>query len=180
MRPGASIPKNKVELQAKGTCSATRRLRKQSGRERRFVACENHKISKAIVNTDFAVFALEDLSKIYKDRKMPKGMRSKLSTWAFFQLESFIKYKAEELGKRVVNIDPTLTSQTCSRCGWIDKASRKGNDYQCIRCGFHLHADLNASRNIARLGISEVGRLPANQPHATGEEGDLSGVHRRS
>lgn len=53
--------KNKAELQVVGNRSAIRRLRKQSGRERRFVTCENHKISRSIVNTDFAVFALEDL-----------------------------------------------------------------------------------------------------------------------
>ena len=71
--------KNKAELQAKGTRSATRRLRKQAGRERRFVTCENHRISKSIVNTDFAVFALEDLSKIGHNRWLNKTMRNKVS-----------------------------------------------------------------------------------------------------
>ena len=70
--------KNKAELQAVGTRSAIRMLRKQSGRERRFVTCENHKISKSIVNTDFAVFALEDLKDIGKERWLDRGMKGKL------------------------------------------------------------------------------------------------------
>ncbi len=168
--------KNKAELQAVGTRSAIRRLRQQSGRERRFVTCENHRISKEIVNTDFAVFALEDLADIGKGRWLDRKMKTKLNRWAYFQLEQFIRYKAEGLGKTVVLIDPTCTSQWCSKCGWIDRKSRVGGHFHCVRCGFQLNADLNASRNIARLGKSEASRLPTYQPHAADREGGLSGA----
>lgn len=50
------------------TSGAIRRLRKRSGRERRFVTCESHRISKTIANTEFAVFAMEDLTSIGKER----------------------------------------------------------------------------------------------------------------
>lgn len=170
--------KNKAELQAKGTRSAKRRLRQQAGRERRFMACENHRISKTIVNTDFSVFALEDLKYINTNRWLNKGMRRKMSGWAYYQLEWDIRYKAEALGKQVVLVDATCTSQWCSRCGWIDKASRKGSEFHCVKCGFILNADLNASRNLARLGRSEAGRLSANQPYATGDDGGSSGARQ--
>lgn len=169
--------KNKAELQAVGTRSAIRRLRQQSGRERRFATCENHRISKKIVNTDFAVFALEDLTEIGKSRCLNRKMKRQLRSWSHFQLEKFIKYKAEGLGKTVVLIDPTCTSQWCSKCGWIDRKSRVGGHFHCVRCGFQLNADLNASRNIARLGTSEASRLPTYQPHAADREGGLSGAH---
>jgi putative transposase len=170
--------KNKAELQALGTRSAIRRLRQQSGRERRFVTCENHRISKNIVNTDFAVFALEDLAGIGKNRWLDSNMKTKLRSWSYFQLERFIRYKAEGLGKTVVLVDPTCTSQWCSKCGWIDRNSRVGGHFHCVRCGFQLNADLNASRNIARIGRSEVSRLPTYQPHAADREGGLSGAQR--
>ncbi|MBI0583514.1 MAG: transposase [Methanomassiliicoccus sp.] len=171
--------KNKQELQAKGTRSAIRRLRKQSGRERRFMTCENHRISKIIANTEFAVFALEDLAGINKCRWLDRRTKGKLRSWAYHQLENFLRYKAEGLGKAVVHVDPTCTSQWCSRCGWIDKKSRKGSIFHCVRCGFQLNADLNASRIIARLGMSEASRLPIYQPHAAGDEGDVSGVRSK-
>lgn len=172
--------KNKAELQAKGTRSAKRRLRQQAGRERRFVACENHRISKTIVNTNFSVFALEDLKHINTNRWLDKEMRRRISGWAYYQLEWDIRYKAEALGKIVVLVDATCTSQWCSRCGWVDKASRKGSEFHCVKCNFRLNADLNASRNLARLGTSEVGRLLANQPYATGDEEGSSGAPRKS
>ncbi len=171
--------KNKREMQVKGTRSAIRRLRKQSGRERRFVTCENHRISKIIVNTEFAVFALEDLADINMCRWLDRKTKGKLRSWAYHQLEVFLRYKAEGMGKTVVLVDPTCTSQWCSRCGWIDRKSRKGSEFHCVKCGFQLNADLNASRIIARLGRSDASRLPIYQPYAAGDEGDVSGVHSK-
>ena len=37
-------------------------------------------------------------------------------------------------------------------------------------CGFQIHADLNAARNIAVLGISGNGRLPVSQPYIACDE----------
>jgi putative transposase len=81
--------KNRQELQAKGTRSAIRLLRKQSGRERRFVTCENHRISKIIANTEFAVFALEDLAGIIKYRWLDRRTKGnsvvgRITSWSVF------------------------------------------------------------------------------------------------
>ena len=43
------------------------------------------------------------------------------------------------------------TSQTCSRCGNIDKENRQTQEtFVCTKCGFKLNADHNAAINIAR------------------------------
>src|SRR3989338_3818635 len=85
-------------LQAKGTRSAKLLLRKLSGREKRFMAWVNHNISKRIVSTfDGGKVVLEDLKGI---RKVNRGKRMNywVSNWSFFQLQSFIQYKAERVG----------------------------------------------------------------------------------
>lgn len=155
----------RAELQSKGTRSAKRKLRRMSGRERRFVTDVNHCISKQIVRSDSTVFALEDLSKIRVQKRRGKEFNRKLNNWSFYQLEQFIGYKAETLGKQVVLVDARFTSQKCSVCGHVYKGNRNGSDFRCRSCGFQLHADLNASRNIAQAGISGLGRLPVNQPN---------------
>ena len=151
---------NKKRLQHAGTRSAHRKLKELSGRERRFVLDINHVISKQIVNLPFNVFALECLEST-KMRKKKKGRRfnHKLGSWSPFQLEQFISYKAEDMGKAVVCVNPEYTSQKCSRCGFIDRNNRKGSIFHCRNCNFQLHADLNASRNIGVLGKSEYFRL---------------------
>ena len=51
---------------------------------------------------------------------------------------------------RVEKIRPAFTSQRCSACGHVDAKSRESQArFVCIACGFALHADVNAARNIA-------------------------------
>ena len=50
----------------------------------------------------------------------------------------------------------SYTSQTCSRCGHVDKENRQTQEtFVCTKCGFKLNADHNAAINIAR-GIEFV------------------------
>jgi len=152
----------KAKLQSKGTPSAKRHLKKLKGKEKRFVRDVNHVISKQIVNKNYDYFALEDLKKL--PRNKGKKFNRKLGNWSYNQLGNFITYKAEELGKTVTKVDPRHTSQMCSQCGYVERSNRKGNAFRCRKCGFELNADLNASRNIAQLGMSELGRLHVIQP----------------
>ena len=150
-------------LQAKGTRSAKRKLKGLSGRVNRFMADANHRISKEIVNSDADTFSLEKLH-IGRKRANGKKFNRLLGIWAYAQLQEFVEYKADEMGKNVVYVNPRHTSQTCSKCGFRKKANRNGSIFRCRKCGFELHSDLNAARNIASLGRSEIGRLPVNQP----------------
>ena len=161
----------RAKLQSKGTKSAIKLLRKLSRKVQRFVSDVNHCISKEIVAMPFDIFAIEDLTSI-RVQNRTKGIEftRKLNNWAFYELEQFLKYKAEPYGKSVVMIDPRYTSQKCSNCGHIYKGNRKGHSFKCVKCGFSLHADLNAARNIAILGKSKDSRLSVNQPNVACNE----------
>ncbi len=161
----------RAKLQSKGTKSAKKLLRKISKREQQFVSWVNHNISKEIVVMPFDIFAIEDLTSIrVQSRTKDVKFTRKLNNWAFYELEQFLRYKAEALGKSVVTIDPRYTSQKCSVCGHIYKGNRKGHSFKCVKCGFNLNADLNAARNIAILGISGDSRLPVTQPYIACDE----------
>jgi len=138
----------KKTLQQKGTQSAKRKLKKISGKEKRFMKDVNHCITKKIAgNPQYKMFVLEKLTNIRNKRK-GNVLNKLLSNWSFYQFEQFLKYKAEALGKQVVYIDPHYTSQKCSKCGNTNKESRKKSQYKCIKCGFQEHADINAAINI--------------------------------
>ncbi|GAA4631703.1 hypothetical protein GCM10023196_062140 [Actinoallomurus vinaceus] len=88
-------------LQKKGTKSAKRLLRKLSGREARFAADTNHRISKTIVTEAQRTsrgIALEDLGGIRERVRLRKPQRVTLHTWGFAQLGQFIAYKATRAG----------------------------------------------------------------------------------
>ena len=58
---------------------------------------------------------------------------------------------AEREGITVRYVEPAYTSQTCARCGHIDKENRQTQErFICTKCGFELNADHNAAINIAR------------------------------
>ncbi|WP_307724536.1 zinc ribbon domain-containing protein [Nitrosococcus oceani] len=61
--------------------------------------------------------------------------------------------KQNTFGMAVIGIDPKYTSQGCSRCGHTEKANRHQHYFLCKACGYELHADLNASRNIRLRGV---------------------------
>jgi putative transposase len=153
-------------LQAKGTRSARRHLKKLSGKQFRQRRDHDHVLSKRIVQAaePGTTIVLENLREI-RERTEQKGRasRRRQHSWSFNQLQEFLLYKAEERGMRAVKVDPRHTSQTCSRCGYQHRSNRRSQSlFLCRACGFQLNADINAARNIrdkhlASLGISATG-----------------------
>lgn len=146
----------RARVQSNGSISAKQLLRKLSGKEQRHVKHVNHVVSKQVVaeaiRTNAGVIVLEKLTNIRKRIRAGKRVRSRLHRWAWYQLQEFIRYKAEARGIRVEYVNPAYTSQTCAVCGSL--ASRTKHKLSCPTCGNLTHADLNAGLNIARLAVS--------------------------
>jgi putative transposase len=138
-------------LQAKGTKSAKRALRKLRGKVNRFRRDCDHILSKRIVQsvgpgTTIVVENLTDIRMHVKQRG--RASRRRLHSWSFAQIRAFLEYKAEDAGCRVVGVDPRHTSQRCSDCGHIERGNRKGARFWCRVCGRQDNADRNAALNI--------------------------------
>jgi len=142
-------------LQSKCTKGAKKLLKRLSGKEKRTASIANHTIAKCIVETakeSNCGIVLENLKGIRKNgNKKGKAFRSKLGKWNFFQLRSYISYKAKRFGIPVILVNPAYTSQTCNSCYRI--GSRNGESFKCI-CGYSELADVNAARNIRDWGRS--------------------------
>ena len=133
-----------------------------SDKERRFTQNYNHQISRRIV--DFAkknqceyinMEYLEGSS--FTDKKM-------LGTWTYYELQQYIKYKAEMEGIKVRFVNPAYTSQTCSKCGYVDSENRLEQEkFVCKKCGNSLNADYNASINIANSTDFIIGKKKNNK-----------------
>lgn len=156
--------KLRAELQrAKNTSkhrSAQRKLKKISGREKRFKRDVNHVISKAIVSKakgTTRVIALEDLSGIRTRATVRRKQRDRHSKWSFGQLRQFVEYKAKREGVPVRIVDPRNTSRECPKCHNIDARNRPTRDhFKCTECGYEAMADYVAACNIAaRASVKE-------------------------
>ncbi|MGE5445418.1 MAG: RNA-guided endonuclease TnpB family protein, partial [Ignavibacteriales bacterium] len=138
-------------LQATGTPSAKRHLKKLSGKERRYMKHVNHIISKRLVQKASRLgyrIALEDLSGI-RDEDRGKLFNRMIGGWSFYQLQTFIEYKAREKGIDVVYVDSRNTSKSCSNCRQL--GTRRKRLFVCL-CGYWSCPDRNGARNIAFSG----------------------------
>ena len=162
----------RTALQAKGTKSAKRHIRKTGRQLNRFRTDCDHVLSKRIVTSvkPGTTIVLEDLTHIrdrVKIRKTQDEQRRRFHSWSFNRLQFFLEYKSKIYGAKVEYIDPRYTSQKCSRCGHIDKKNRITQSwFVCKKCGFQHNADLNAAKTIrgnhqASKGITAAGGLPS-------------------
>src|SRR6266567_165070 len=153
-------------LQAKGTKSAKRHLKKLSGRLKRFQGDANHVAAKQIVSScqPGDTLVMENLTDIRERTKGRRKQRRVMSNWSFSQLQDFIAYKAAYQGIKVEFVDARYSSQACSRCGFIDKRNRVSqSEFSCKHCGHQQNADLNAADNLASRARRATGGLSVKQ-----------------
>ena len=132
----------------KGRKKKLQALDKLRDKEKNFATTYNHMISKNVIE-----FAKKyNCEYIHLEKLTKDGFSSEiLRNWSYYQLQQYIEYKAKREGIKVRYVNPAYTSQTCSRCGNVDKENRKEQEkFKCTKCGHKLNADHNAAINIAR------------------------------
>ena len=106
------------------------------------------------VTANTACLAIEDPKRLNfaamrsKGGNRKKGMNRTMSYSRPGALRAKTIQKMEERGGTIFPVDPRNTSTRCPRCLSACKESRDGEDYDCIMCGWHNHADKNGACNI--------------------------------
>jgi putative transposase len=88
----------------------------------------------------------------------------------WFLLKSRLSHKVVKHGGKYLEVPENFTSRTCSHCnlGWILPKGLKSlaiREYQCPGCGFLQDRDVNAARNILRIGHDSLLTNGAGIPH---------------
>ncbi|WP_395322369.1 RNA-guided endonuclease TnpB family protein [Levilactobacillus parabrevis] len=145
------------QLQSKGTKSAKKKLKRLAQRENRWMTDVNHRLSKTLIALygPHTLFVLEDLTNVtFNMNDLPKPLRNSHRSWSFFQLESFLMYKAQAIQSAVVKVSPAFTSQRCPKCGLVEKTNRHHDthEYWCKQCQYRCNDDRLGAMNIQMLG----------------------------
>lgn len=100
-----------------------------------------HKLTTDLVRK-FDGVALEDLNTkgMVKNHHMSKSILD--SGWGIFK--QYLTYKAESAGREIKFVDPAYTSQTCPRCGKVEKIGLATRWIDC-ECGMSLDRDHRAA-----------------------------------
>jgi putative transposase len=133
-------------------------LSRTKHKESRWMKDVNHKLSRKIVNyaqqQGVATIKVEHLAGIRQGTtRTSRGASARKNnrahnSWTFYQLTSFILYKAARLGIKVELVDPAYTSQDCPACKQRNAADDRV--YVCKKCGWKGHRDMVGAINISR------------------------------
>jgi IS605 OrfB family transposase len=104
----------------------------------------SRRVVEFAVEHEPSVLVLEDLTHYRETADDP------IHDWPFADLQEKICYKATAEGIPVETVDPKDTSITCRKCGQATPEFRDGTEFSCRRCGYEVHADVNAAINIAK------------------------------
>jgi len=114
-----------------------------------------HKLSDQLTKEN-KVIVFEDLriGNMVKNHNLASAIMD--SAWG--RLRQLTAYKAERRGGRVILVDPSGSSQKCSGCGEVVPKELSERVHDCQRCGLVMDRDVNAARNILKLG-QELARV---------------------
>jgi putative transposase len=108
-----------------------------------------HKLSNRLVKS-YSFMAVEKLK--IQGRVKNQFLAKHISDVSWGDFIKNLEYKAVTSGSELVKVNPRNTSKTCSRCVTIIDMPLSKRDFLCINCSLSCHRDLNASRNILRVG----------------------------
>jgi putative transposase len=112
-----------------------------------------HKLSfKLAEENETIVFEDLKINRMVKNHNLASAILD--STWG--KLRQLTAYKAERRGGRVILVNPSGSSQKCSRCGEMVPKSLSERIHQCLKCGLILDRDINAARNILKMGLEQA------------------------
>jgi putative transposase len=130
----------------------SRRYRQIERKESRQVNHLLHLISKDFVErcdqAGVDTIAIGELTGIRENIDYGERLNQRLHAWPFAKLTNMITYKAKRQGIQVVPISESFSSQTCHACHKVAKSNRKTRGSYACACGWHAHADVNASANL--------------------------------
>lgn len=111
-----------------------------------------HKVSHEYVSK-YGTIVVEKLNVkgMVRNHKLARDITD--ASWGIFV--ELLSYKAEEAGRKLIQVNPRNTSKTCSHCGAINTELKLSDrEWVCMNCGTFHDRDINAAKNIERLGQS--------------------------
>ena len=122
-------------------------------------------VSSIVKNNDLIVLETLNVGGMLKNHNLAKA----ISDVSFYMIKQEFEWQCKKRGKYLIFIDQWFpSSQTCSKCGYINKEVKnlKVREWDCPVCHSHHDRDINASINILHEGLRkaiEEGILNFNQ-----------------
>ncbi len=123
-------------------------------RAKRELSYHIHKVVKDFFKNNelrlVVVEKLKNLKQNTKQKNKTKEFRKTLSNWNYRELLNIIQMRCEENRVSFRSVSPYKTSQKCpvKDCAHVQRENRKGDEFECLKCGYSDKADFVGSLNI--------------------------------
>lgn len=164
MSDGGKIPMPKFYRKSELSLAVAQRARKSKRAKAIHLKAANrrkdylHKASAALTKKHGLIFVGDVSPSKIARTKLAKSVFD--AGWSDFK--RMLSYKAIMHGGRVLEVDERLSSQVCSECGSLPPSRPRGiahlgiREWTCDDCGTIHDRDVNAARNILRVGLDTL------------------------
>jgi putative transposase len=85
----------------------------------------------------------------FQSPKLSKRLNRILHRFGKRLIKQKLESLKEEFGIKITEVNPAYSSQTCSKCGYVDKNNRKNQaTFICGFCNSKQNSDVNAAKNL--------------------------------
>lgn len=129
--------------------SICRRIARRKKGSKAFARAQSHRtnyVNHSIKRLNLAGIKQINLEKL---RKLGKGKRVSrlLQSFPYKEIRTAMEKACQLNGVRLVEQSNAYRSQRCNSCGFVHKSNRRGELFECRKCGFTENADWNAAMN---------------------------------
>ena len=111
----------------------------------------HHKFAYFLV-TNFETVLIPTFETSQMVTKLYSKVARSMLNWAHYRFKQFLKFKAKEYSCKIIEVDESYTSKTCSYCGKIQNIGSK-KIIKCS-CGIKVDRDYNGARGIYLKNIA--------------------------
>jgi len=107
----------------------------------------------------YGLFAVERLNirGMLRNHRLAKA----ISDVGWYNFRMILAHKAESAGAVVIEVNPAGTSQFCAECG-VEVRKELSDRWHSCDCGYSVHRDINAARNILLRALAWTGLAGPN------------------
>jgi len=112
-------------------------------------------IDYLIKNYDIILLPEFRTSEMLRGKKLGKMTKFSMQMLSFFAFKQRLKYKCALYGKKLIIVNESYTSCTCTGCGFINKKSSQ-EIITCKKCELVIDRDIAGSRNVGVKNITLI------------------------
>ena len=175
--PGQAIPRG-TRIEFSGRMQDTKlKIQRAHGRIAGIRSDAQHQLSAELTKR-FGIVAIEDLNvkgmtaSAKGDAETPgkrvaqkSGLNRGILDVGFGELRRQLDYKAKRTGTQLAVINRWFpSSKTCSACGVVQESMPLNiREWRCPSCGAQHDRDVNAAKNIKRIGVIQLQEPPVDK-----------------